>query len=116
MNIRFYSIPKDEFEGGDFVECQECGAHIRHVMEIDRVPYGCDCGARKAGWNVKRTKKVQRDLAYYTKMLNHFMAQERYTMAYSSGARPILGLLGLMREIPYTNDQEVCEIVAAIVN
>lgn len=113
--IRFYSISKDEFEGGDFVICQECGAHLRHIMEVGNVPYGLDCGAKKAGWTLRKAKKVQDRMKGYIRVFRYFMDKENYKRAYTDGAYPILAVLGLSRQVPYTTDRGVCEIVNELI-
>ena len=110
MNIKFYSIAKDAWEAGDFQICDECHAHIRHVMEINGTPYGCDCGANKAGWTTGKAKKVMTKVDTYKQFLN---GCDRIDSAYQWAAS-IINVLKL--EIPFTTEAEVVEIVKAIVN
>jgi hypothetical protein len=43
-SIRYYSVARDEFEGGNCPECARCGSTMRHVTEINGRTYGSGCG------------------------------------------------------------------------
>ena len=55
---RVYKIAKDE-RMIDEVICTTCGSSIVNVMEIDGIPYGMDCGAKKLGWKLNK-KQMKR--------------------------------------------------------
>lgn len=110
MDIKFQTIAKDEWEAGDYVICDKCHAHIRHIMFIAGIPHGLDCGATEAGWTTGRTKKVKNSLENYKYFLNgHTDVSKKYQMA--------LGIIDLLKlPIPFTTESEVVEIVMGIVN
>lgn len=43
-SIRYFSVARDEFEGGNCPECARCGSTMRHVTEINGRTYGSGCG------------------------------------------------------------------------
>jgi hypothetical protein len=116
MKIKFYSIAKDAWEAGDFQTCQECNAQIRHVMEVEGQPYGLDCGRTVAGWSKRRAKRVSSKIELYSRSLKYFMDKGNFDRAYFDGAYPIIALLGLQREIPFTTCEEVSEIALELIS
>ena len=110
MNIRFQTIAKDEWLAGDYAICDKCHAHIRHIMFIDGIPHGLDCGATEAGWTTKRTKKIKSRLESYRYMMNECESIKRKY----DNAHAIIRLLKL--PIPFTTQEEVVRIVEGIVN
>jgi hypothetical protein len=111
MTIKFYSISKDDWQAGDYIVCEECGTHIRHVIEIDGIPYGTDCGSKKVGWTSHKTKKIAKSINWYKERLSYFLEKQNFDRAYIA-AQGIIDILHL--DIRGTK-QDVSEIVLGIV-
>lgn len=66
LKIKTYSIPQTEYEAGDYAICSECGAMLRHVVELNGTPYGRKCAASVLGWNTKSPNKIAAKLERVT--------------------------------------------------
>ena len=69
MSIRIIHLAKDNEV--DTLTCSECGASLRHAIEINSVIYGMDCGARFLGWKESSVKSRVRALTFE---INNYMA------------------------------------------
>lgn len=49
LNVKNFTVAKDEFEAGNCPECAACGRNIRHVTQINGVNYGVRCGEKVLG-------------------------------------------------------------------
>lgn len=68
--IKFYSINREDWElGHDYATCQSCGAHIRHVVEIEGTAFGRSCAATQLGWKKKSAQAIGRKVGRIVHML-----------------------------------------------
>lgn len=52
--IKIIHLAKDnELDG---MTCTQCGASLKHAIEINGATYGFDCGAQALGWKQKNIK------------------------------------------------------------
>lgn len=57
VTVKTWSIKREEWENGAYLNCRCCGCAIRHVVTIDGANYGQSCGLRELGLEVKKTTK-----------------------------------------------------------
>lgn len=62
VTVSLWSIKREDYENGAYLNCVCCGAAIRHIMTIDNANYGQVCGARELGWEVKKSRNVDKVL------------------------------------------------------
>lgn len=46
INVSYFTVAKDEYEGGSCPICSRCGATMRHVTVINGKHYGNSCGKK----------------------------------------------------------------------
>ena len=44
MNVRYFTVARDEYEGGSCPTCARCGSAMRHVTSVNGTLYGSNCG------------------------------------------------------------------------
>lgn len=76
MSIKFIHLERDNHI--DHLECAECGASLKHAMQINGKIYGMDCGAKQMGWPSRSkaaiNRKVllmERDADYFRRVMAH---------------------------------------------